>query len=195
MGVTFTPNIALAKPDEAELAKDWAITPARAAANNTIITDKTDINLLPGGATIVGKTSNPNLGSGGGISFDYQEFQGFVWGTFVVKFNGTGISSGSGEYGISLPYVADAAFHTVGTALDFIPGFNTVIGEGYAYDASAVASSGICAVDICTVGGVSYARLAVQAFAGKVARIVGSAGPFTVADGDRLNGSFFYKHV
>jgi len=195
MGVTFTPNIALAMPDEAELAKDWTITPARAAANNAIIEDKTDINLTAFGATIIGKTSDPNVGSGGGISFDYQEFQGFVWGNFVVKFGGSGIAAGSGEYGIKLPFVADGTFHLIGNALDYIPGFNSAVGEGYAFDASAVNTSGLCAVDIVTVGGISYARLVIPAYTGKTTRVLGSAGPFTVATGDRLEGNFFYKHV
>lgn len=196
MVVSLTPNIGLSMPDDTELAKNWTTGPNLNSANNAIIVDKTDINFNAFGATIVGKTSNPNLGSGGGIRFDYQEFQGYVWGTFVVLFNDPGVSAGVGEYGISLPYVADSSYYTVGTALDFIPGFNSVIGEGYAQDVSTVANSGLCAVDICTVGGVSYARLATQTYTGKTGRCIGGGtGPFTVATGDRLTGSFFYKHV
>ena len=194
MVVSLTPLIGLSKPDESELAKNWAVGPALAAANNAIIEDKMDINFNSFGSALKGNVSDPSTGSGG-IRFDYQEFQGYVWGTFVVTFNSPGIVVGSGEYGIKLPYLPDSSFYTVGTALDFLPGFNSVIGEGYAYDASAVATSGTCAVDICVVGGIPYARLAPEAYSGKTNRCVGSAGPFTVADGDRLNGNFFYKHV
>jgi len=193
--VTFTPNVGLAKFDDSDLAKDFVVGANYNSANNNIMINKTNFPLQAYGSIIVGKTSNPSYGAGG-IRFDYQEFQGFTWGTFVVVFLDPGVSAGSGEYGIRLPYVADSSYHAVGTALDWIPGFNHVIGEGYAQDASATGNSGICAIDIVTVGGVSYARLATGAYSGKTGRCIGGGtGPFTVADQDKLTGSFFYKHV
>lgn len=194
MVVSFTPNIALAMPSEGEVASNWVNGTQLQEDNNAIIEDKTDVNLLPFGGTLKGHSADPSIGAGG-IRYDYQEFQGLVWGSFVVLFADPGVATGTGEYGIKLPFVVDNAFHTVGAALNELPAFNSNVGGGYIYDASNQNASGPCALDVVTVGGISYARLVTEAYAGKTNGLMGSTGPFSVANGDRFTGSFIYKKL
>lgn len=196
MAVTFTSRIGLAKPTESELALEWARISKLAEDNNLIIVDKMDIEqtTILHTNNIKGRLSDPNLGVGW-MDMVYQDFQGFVMGSFVIRMGNPGVTAGSGEYGIPLPFVADSTYHIVGTALDFLPGFCSVIGEGYVSDASNINTSGVCAIDVVTVGGVSYARLVTETYAGKTTGVMSSSGPFVLNDTDRFSGNFFYKRV
>lgn len=195
MAVTFTPNIGLAKPDKTELGKNWAAASGSklCEVNNTIIANKMNFSSVSYTPAFVGRLSNPNIGSTGQKFGEYFEAQGFIFGTFTIIISGTGIAGGSGEFGISLPTLVDSTFHIVGSALNDTPGTPSVIGEGQLVDASAVNTSGTVAIDVVTIGGVSYARLVNETYAGKTGYFFGSSTPFVIADGDRFSGNFFYK--
>lgn len=194
MGVTFTPNIGLAKPDDTELAANWARFSDLADDNNQIIIDKMDINVVAYTPTFIGPTTNPNVGAGS-IVGEYYNIQGIIFGTFTCLLTDPGVASGTGTgaYGISLPFPVDGAFHTVGTTLNDTPGTPSVVGEAYMTDASAVATSGTTAIDVVTVAGVSYARLITETYTTKTARFFGPAIPFSLATGDAFSGNFVYK--
>jgi hypothetical protein len=194
MAVTFTPNIGLAKPNGAELGANWINGSQLDDDNNVIIMDKMDVNYVFYNPTVIGQTANPNVGTGTKVG-QYQDFQGFVMGQFVISFFDAGILPGTGEYGFSLPFPVDGAFHSVGTALNNGVGTQSIIGEGYVYDNSSVGGSGSCAVDCVTIAGVSYARLIPETYTGKTAAVVGSVGPFSVANNDKMGGSFWYKRT
>lgn len=194
MALTFTPNIGLAKPTETELALNWARGTKLAEDNNLILTDKLDIGLAPYSPTFIGHTSNPNVGTGT-IDGEYQDIEGYIQGTFVIECFDAGIAVGSGEYGISLPFVADGTYHTVGTALNNATGSNSCIGEAYIWDNSSVGGSGTAALDVVTVGGVSYARIVTENHTGKTSRVFRDSMPFALANNDKLVGNFFYKRT
>jgi hypothetical protein len=193
MAVTFTSNIGLAKPTESELALEWARISELAEDNNAIIEDKTDIVFTSYTPTIIGSTTNPNVGAGS-ISGEYFEHEGWIWGSFAVLFLTPGISAGSGTgaYGITLPFPADGSFHTVGTSLSDQPGLISCIGEGHIID-NTVANGGTVALDTVTIAGTGYARLITETFAGKTAAFVNPANPVVVDTNDRWSASFFYK--
>jgi hypothetical protein len=194
MAVTFTSNIGLAKPDATELALNWARATLLADDNNVIITDKTDINLVSYSPVPLGQFGNPDNGVGV-RNGEYQDIQGFIIGSFRIKFVDPGVTGGSGEYAISLPFPADGSFHTVGNAFGTTPGVNSCIGEGYITDASVVNNSGTVALDVITLAGVGYARLVTEAYPGKTASCFGNSTPFLLATGDLIAGSFNYKRV
>jgi hypothetical protein len=196
MVVSFTPNIGLAKPDESEVAKNWVTVQNLHEDNKVIITNK--MNLLAPqsyAATFIAPTTNPAVGSTGSITAEYYEFEGWVFGNFVIKIGGVGIGSGTGTggYGISLPHVVNSTFHSVGGSLNALPGGISVVGEGYFSDASAVNTSGTVAFDLITIAGVSYVRPLPESYAGKVVRFVGPSAPVALADGDAMSGNFMYK--
>jgi hypothetical protein len=194
--VVFTPNIALAKPSLAEVAKNWVTGPALASANNGIITNKSDINMQSYTPTIIAQTTAPNLGSGTATG-RYQRHQGWCWGTFILLFTtgGTGLSAGSGEYGVSLPTLADNSFHSAGTALNSGFGGNACVGEGWIQDNSVVDNCGSVALELMLIGGASYVRMLTEAFPAKTSRVVRDAQPFTVAHADTFAGMFIYKET
>ena len=194
MAVTFTPNIGLAKPTESELALNWARATQLCEDNNLIIMDKTDINSVAYTPVLAGATTPPSVGAGS-VAGQYQEAQGFVWGSFVIQFVDPGVAVGNGEYGITLPFVADGAFHTVGNALALGTGTHSCIGEGYALDDNSIPNCGTLALDVVTFGGVSYARFITETHAAKTSRVFRNAMPFSVATLDNISGSFFYKHT
>ena len=193
MAVNFTPNIGLAKPTETEVAKNWATSTELAEDNNLIIIDKVDINLTAYTPAIIGPTTNPNVGAGASLG-EYQDFQGFIFGSFNIVFTDPGVSAGSGAgaYGISLPVLADNAFHKIGNALNAASD-NNVVGEGYFTDDSSVGGSGTVALDIVRVGGIDYLRMLTEAYAGKTVLWVGPTFPVTIATDDKFIGSFWYK--
>jgi hypothetical protein len=194
MAVTFTPNIGLAKPTEAELGANWINGTHLEAANNLIIIDKMDINELTWTPAFIGPTTNPNSGVGA-VYAEYTDVQGFICGTFTFNMTDPGVAAGTGAggYGISLPTLVDTAYHTVGTTLNDIPGTASVIGEGYITDASSIANSGTVAVDIIAIGGVHYARLITEAYPGKTVHQFGPNNPFVLATGDQFSANFLYK--
>lgn len=198
MAVTFTPNIGLAKPTESELAKEWAQTGSSKLCedNNLIIVDKTDINVITFTPTLIATTTAPTVGAGS-RRIEYNDVQGIVFGSFIIDFLDPGITSGSGEYGISLPFPVDGTFHSVGTNLTGNAGQFSVVGEGYIYDASAIATSGAIALDVATIAGVSYLRMTTEVFTApaKTSRFVRDAMPYTLAHQDRWSGNFIYKRV
>ncbi|MFY3741627.1 MAG: hypothetical protein HMLIMOIP_002085 [Candidatus Nitrosomirales archaeon] len=193
MAVTFTPNIGLAKPDLTELAKEWATNTKLCEDNNLILIDKTNLPLTSYNPTMVGSSTNPNVGVGSLIG-EYTVFQGFVWGNFVINFLNPGVASGSGAgaYGISLPFAADTSFHNVGTSLSDIPGVASCIGEAH-FITFVVNSGGTAVLDIVVVGGVTYARIVTETFPGKTAPYFTPGMPFNFANGDHITGQFFYK--
>lgn len=194
MVVNFTPNIGLAKPSESELAENWASLTQLADDNNVIIEDVTDVNLISYTPTMIGSTTNPNVGAGSLLG-EYCVVQGYVWGNFVIRFLDPGISSGSGAggYGISLPLPADTTFHFSEATLTDQPGFAACIGEGHYVDSSAVTNCGEFAIDLTTFGGVSYARIVTETYLAKTSRMFIPGDPFSFADNDRITGQFFYK--
>lgn len=194
MTVLFTPNVGLAKPDNNEIAENWAAATKLCEDNNLILIDKTDITTTSYTPSLIAQTTNPNIGQGS-ILGQYQDIEGFILGSFVIIFVDAGVAAGSGEYGISLPFPAHATFHTVGTALNNSTGTNSCIGEGFIRDNSTVNNSGTVALDVVTVAGVSYARLITETFAGKTNRVFTNTMPFIVANADSLAGSFFYRRA
>jgi len=194
MVVAFTANLGLAKPDETELALNWARSAKLAEDNNIIITDQADINLVTYTPTWIGSTTNPSVGAGS-IVGEYRKVNGFIQGAIVVKCTDPGVASGSGSgaYGISLPELADTTFHTVATALSDNPGTASCVGEGSLTDSSAVGTSGTLAFDIAHVGGVAYLRPITEAYAGKTVRWFGPTFPFSLATGDGFTACFLYK--
>ncbi len=195
MAVTFTPNIGLAKPTEAELAKDWVIEPPNLAKdNNLIIIDKMLVDQLSWTPAFIAATSNPSIGVGTKIG-EYIDFQGFIMGSFVFQPVDAGVAAGSGAgaYGISLPTLVDTTFHTVGSSLSDLPGIASIIGEGYIDDASAIATSGTVAVDVVAISGVHYARLITESYPAKTSYFFGPGAPFSLATGDNFSCSFMYK--
>lgn len=191
MAVTFTSNIALAKPDKTEIAKNWVTGPLLQDDNNVIIVAQTNLPLITYTPVITAATP-PNMGTGFSQG-EYQDIQGIIFGTFTLEFFDAGIVAGVGEWGVSLPVPADGAFHSVASAINSTPGQFDVIGEGYLYDNSSVGASGSVALDLATVGGISYVRMLVEAYATKTARIYQAGTPFTVATNDKFVGSFIYK--
>lgn len=190
--VAFTPNIGLAKPTETELALEWARSSKLQEDNNLILIDKTDVNLLAYTPVLTAQTTPPSVGTGF-TEGEYMDFQGFIIGTFAVEFFDAGITVGNGEYGISLPFPVDGAYHSVGTALNQSTGTFSCIGEGYIWDNSSVGSSGSVALDAVTFGGVSYARLVTETHALKTSRVFRDSMPFAVANNDKFTGGFIYK--
>jgi hypothetical protein len=196
MAVNITPNIGLLKPTESELALNWARIVELADDNNDIVTDKMDINVITYTPTLVGPTTNPNIGAGFNLG-EYYEIQGFIFGAFNIQFTNPGIvvGTGTGAYGIALPTLVDNSFHFVGTAFNNAPGPYACLGEGYLNDASSVSGSGSIALDVVRVGGVDYVRMMSEAYAGKTVEWYGPNVPFAVADGDQFVGQFFYKRA
>jgi len=194
MAVTFTPNVGLA---EAELAEKWVNVDQLQNDNNIIITDKSDVNLVTYTPVLVGQTTAPQVGAGGSSRGEWQEFQGFIFGSFNVEFGAAGLVVGSGEYGISLPVPIDNAYHNVSSALNASIGSFACLGEGYIFDNSNVSLSGTCALDAVTIAGVSYVRMVLEQFSvpAKTARVFRDAMPSTVATGDTWLGSFCYKKL
>ena len=194
MVVNFTSNIGLAKPTDVELATNWVEGTELIEDNNILIADRADLVLTAYTPTIIGPTTNPNVGAGQRLG-EYIEFQGFVFGSFNIVFDDPGVAagSGSGAYGISLPVLLDNTFHQVGNALNNTLGSTNCVGEGYFTDGSAVGTSGTVALDVVRVGGVDYARMITEAYAGKTVLWVGPTFPVTIADGDKFVGSFWYK--
>ncbi len=194
MAVNFTSNIGLAKPDETEIARNWADFTELCEDNNVAISLAARNLLTTYTPTWIGPTTNPSFGAGS-ISAEYLDFQGFIFGSFAIQCTDPGVAAGSGTggYGISLPLLADSTFHTVGGSLSDNPGNPSVIGEGYISDASSVNLSQTVAVDLITIAGVSYARLLTETYSGKTSRFFGPANPFTLATGDQFSCSYVYK--
>jgi hypothetical protein len=195
MVVSFTANIGLAKPDETELAANWARFTQLQDDNNDLISANMNIALQTWTPSLIAQTANPNLGVGVAKG-DYIDVNGIVMGNFVIPFTDPGVAAGTGEYGISLPQVFDGSFHTVGTALNGAVGGNSVVGNGFLYDSSSVATSGAVAFDAITIGGTtSYLRLITEVFTApaKTSRLVTNAQPFTPATGDAITGFFIFK--
>lgn len=198
MAVNFTFNLNLAKPTEAELARNLITGDELYADNNIILEEEMNKVLTPYTASLVATTANPNIGATGSAQGEYIEFEGIIQGSFIITFSGAGVAPGTGEYGVRLPFpVEQTVFHSVGNALNATPGGFHIIGEGFHYDASASATSGSFAIDAVTVGGISYARMLTEAFTApvKTNRFVSANMPFTVADGDRLIGNFVYRQA
>lgn len=196
MVVAFTSNIGLAKPDDTELAKNWVNSTKLQEDNNLIIIDQMDIPVTAYTPAFVAQTVNPDTGNGNRRG-EYQDIQGIISGSFIIRMVDPGVGPGSGEYAIALPFVVDNVFHNVGTAFNATPGPFSVIGEGYIYDDSAVTTSGSVALDVVTVGGVSYVRLLTEAHTTpvKTSRLMRDAMPFTLATLDKVSGSFLYKKL
>jgi hypothetical protein len=191
MAVTFTSNIALAKPDQTELAENWVNNTQLQDDNNQLIIARMNLPVTSYTPTIKGQTSDPNTATSI-LQGAYQDIQGIIIGSFRLVFV-TGITVGSGEYGIALPFPADTSYHSVGTAFNHAVGSLSIIGEGYIHQGSTVNNSGSVALDVVTVAGVSYARLLFENFAGKTSRVVRDTQPWSIANGNNFSGSFIYK--
>lgn len=192
--VSFTPNIGLAKPTNAEVAKDWIEQQEYQLTNDTQIMTRSNIALTAYTPTIIATTTPPNIGAGR-IVGEYQVMDDIVWGEFAIEFTDPGVVGGSGEFAVSLPQVADSSFHTVGTTLTAITGVNSIIGEGYISDASNLSLSGSVALDLVTIAGVSYVRLVTEPYAApvKTNRVFAAGLPSNLGTGDKWTGSFIYK--
>lgn len=191
--VAFTTNIGLAKPTNSEAAVEWIEGNQYYSDNNVIVTAKVNTILTSYTPTINAQTTPPNIGAGA-IRGEYLNQQGFITGNFVVEFVDPGVAGGTGEWGVSLPFVIDNSFHIVATAFNAAPaGSFTVIGEGYFFDNSNLNTSGSLALEATTVGGVSYARFIVENTPTKTSRYLTNNSPSTVGTVDKLTGQFFYK--
>jgi hypothetical protein len=71
-------------------------------------------------------TTNPNLGADGESSGAWQRSGHLITGWAQFFFSGTGVSAGSGNYQISLPFTADVSFLNPSTTV----GAASVIGNG-----------------------------------------------------------------
>jgi hypothetical protein len=194
MSVFFTNNIGLAKPDNQELAKEWVTVSNLMDDNNVIIETKANLTFQSYIPTFVGTTTNPNVGAGF-VSGEYVEIQGFIYGSFIIRFidPGTSAGSGTGGYGISLPVNADPVFHTIDATLSDNPGFASCVGEGFIVDASSTTNTGTIALDLVQPAGTTYLRMITETFTGKTQKFFLPGQPFTFADQDRITGTFFYK--
>jgi hypothetical protein len=195
VALSFTPNIGLTKFTESELALNWARVQNLASANNLIIIDKMDVNLITYTPALIGPTTNPSVGAGAALG-EYYDFQGFIFGSFSLQFTDPGVNTGTGTgaYGISLPVLLDNTFHNLGTALNNAPGPYVCVGEGYFIDASGTpASSGTTALDVVRIGGVDYLRMISEPYGGKTVEWYGPSVPFAVQTGDQWTGQFCYK--
>ena len=199
MVVNLTPNLSLAKPTEVELAANWTRFTQLMDDNNDILVAEMDKAYGFYSPVLAAQTTPPSYGINGSANGEYIDFGGFIFGSLIITFNtsGGGVTSGSGEYGISLPFPVDGSFHTVGTAFNQAPGSFSVIGEGYYYDASAADTSGSAALDVVTVGGVSYLRMLTEAHTSpaKTSRMFRDSMPFAMADQDRFIADFFYRRT
>lgn len=198
MAVNLTTYLSLNKPTQDEMAKNWAKLEEWAAENNSLyeaaIPD--DSSYTPVLAT---NGTQPNIGTGANAtSFGrYIVLPGnFVMGWFVFRLDDPNIAAGSGDaYAVSLPLDVDTVFHTIAIAFTVVSGSVDVIGEGYIRDNTNSEMSMTCALDICHVSGISYARFNTEAYTGKSSRFLqpATAQPFIIADEDRLGGNFIYK--
>jgi hypothetical protein len=197
VAVSQTTYIALNKPDDTELAKNWARLTQLQDDNNTKIETGINVPLTAYTPVLTAATTAPNMGTGVGAGAvgQYQNYNGIIQGSFVCSFVDTGVAVGSGEYAVSLPFPVDATFHSVGTSFAATPGSFSVVGEGYYLDISAVATSGSAAIDVVTVSGVSYVRFLTEVHTtpAKTSRLFKDSMPFAVATGDCLSGNFIYK--
>lgn len=199
MAVGQTTYIALNKPDDTELAKNWARLTQLQDDNNTKIENGINVTLTAYTPVLTATTTPPAMGTGtgaGGVG-QYQNYNGIIQGSFVCSFVDPGVAAGSGEYAVSLPLVVDPSFHSVGTSFSATPGAFSVVGEGYFLDISTVGTSGSAAMDVVTVAGVSYVRFLTEVFTTptKTSRFMTNTQPFTVATGDCLSGNFIYKKL
>ncbi len=194
MAVSFTSNIGLAKPDETELVRNWVNFDQLQKDNNDQVAAKMNITLQTYNPSIIATTANPSIGSGV-ASGDYIDCDGIVMGNFRLTFVDPGVAAGTGEYAISMPQVFDSSFLTVGNSLTAAPGTNSVVGHGFLYDNSSVATSGSVALDAVTIGGVSYVRLIPEVYTApaKTSSLVTNALPFVPATGDTFSGFFIFK--
>lgn len=196
MVISLTPNIGLQKPDNAELAKSWTQLIEIADDNNLLISAETNKPLTAYSPVLTATTTPPTVGAGN-VQGWYQDWMGFVSGTFVLRFLDPGITAGNGIYGVSLPFPVNGVSHTVGNALadavGALPGTLSVLGEGHIMQAGSINNSGSFAIDAVTIAGVSYARILTESHPGKTSRLFRNAMPFTFTNNDRITGSFFYK--
>lgn len=199
MAVTQTTYVALNKPDDTELAKNWARLTQLQDDNNTKIETGINVPLTAYSPLLTATTTPPSMGTGTGAggAGQYQNYNGIIQGSFVCSFVDPGVAVGNGEYAVSLPFVIDPTFHSVGTSFSAAPGAFSVIGEGYLLDISTVGTSGSAAMDVVTVAGVSYVRFLTEVFTvpAKTSRFMTNTQPFAVATGDCLSGNFIYKKL
>lgn len=193
MAINYTPALGLAKPTDVELANDWAENLQLCKDNNDIIKDAMNIVMTAYTPTFIGPSSNPNVG-GGYVLGEYCRISGLVFGNFVVKCQNPGVSSGSGTgaFGIKLPFAADSVFHSVGNSLDNNPGTPSCVGEGHFNDSTDVSLSGSIALELIQVGPDTFVRPITETYTGKTIRWVGPGIPVSLGDSDSISGSFIY---
>jgi hypothetical protein len=196
MTVTFTPNIDLAKPDKDEDAKDWVLNSVdHSEDNNDKFNTAAQLPISTYTVTLKAETTNPNIGNTGTTFGRYTVIRGWVLGFFIIRINGTGITNGTGIYGVNLPTNADSSFHSIATGLSVNAGDQHVVGEGFLRDVSSVTTSGTCAMDLATHSSATHVRFLLESYVGKTSRLFNDGDPFSLADGDRLTGNFFYKQA
>lgn len=195
MAVNFTPNIGLAKPTESEIAQDWTSNQKWAEFNNNIVAAKSYFPYQAYTPTMIAPTTDPNIGNLGTIKGQYFEFQGWVFGSFDITIQGSGISAGTGAggYGIKLPTLMDNVFHMGSTVLNNSVGSAHVIGEGCFTDASSALTCGTLAFDWARINGIDYMRPVTEVYSGKTVQWMGPGFPVPIAAGDALSGNFAYK--
>ncbi len=194
MAVNLTPNILLLKPTDTELAKNWVQTPNLQAQNNAAFKNNANPTFQSYTPVLRAASVNPSLGAGVATG-EFYTWRGWVFGSFKIPFLDPGVSAGTGEYAVSLPTDVDQTFHWVGTSFTSNLGELSIIGEGYAYDSSALTQSGNFVLDVIRVGGVAQVRMAPDVYTTptKTSRYITNAVPFVPVTGDGYVGNFMYK--
>ena len=131
------------------------------------------------GATLTATTTNPVLGTGGGITGRYQRFGRLIIGSVDWKFGTSGITIGSGTYRISLP------------VLPITPPWGTEasVASGYIRDLSAAVSTSRLPVVGWQVAGLQLLEMA----EGYGKNLVTEAIPYTWAITDEGHLDFNYE--
>lgn len=130
--------------------------------------------------TLTATTTDPTLGSNPTQTGQYQVLAGnLVIGWFSIVF-GTGMTAGSGNYEIALPFNrAD------------LTGGNVVLGTGRVYDAS-VGGSFICTVEGYAAAPTPNIVRMVNDTRTTSGSVISNSTPFTWVATDEIHGNFMY---
>jgi hypothetical protein len=116
-------------------ANDYLVKVKTAGAGDVLVKQSDFLNAIGGGAwqaytpVLTGAVTNPNIGSTGTITGRYTQIGKTVFYECQITVSGTGITTGSGLYSVSLPVAANTTFDTGNAA--------KLIGQIAAYEQSS----------------------------------------------------------